>query len=55
MFSEIFFWEILLKFQEPFGEGSQLVSEEEGLGRGEGEEGGNHREDVVEWGRKRKK
>lgn len=34
MFSEMFFWEIFLEFQEPFGEGFQLVSEEDGLGRG---------------------
>lgn len=54
MFSEMFFWEIFLEFQGLFGEVFQLVSEEDGLGRGEGEEGRNGGEDVVEWGRKRK-
>lgn len=44
----MFFWENFLEFQELFGEVFQLVSEEDGLGRGEGEEGGNGGEDVVE-------
>ena len=48
MFSEMFFWEIFLGVQEPFGEVFQLVSEEDGLGRGEGEEGRNGGEEVGE-------
>lgn len=34
MFSEMFFGEFFLEFQELFGEVFQPVSEEEGLGRG---------------------